>query len=177
MGLNYNNFAFRIRTPALALCVSVLPLFCFQGPGMRVRGRQIQALAFSELRLWIGFVKDRPHLSSPLHACVCGNGALGQGGWLIWEGVQCFTHKRSLLMVLLELSRDGEFLEAFYFKRYLTILYINNFSLPHSPGIPLLLHDTRCACLQVEGSRGAEHSQLISNVSHSSIYSDIGGSY
>lgn len=66
-----------------------------------------------------------------------------------------------------------ESLEAFYFKRYLTILYSNNLPLPHNPVIPLSLHYTTL-CLFVRTMKlGAEHSQLIPNISYCSIYSDI----
>lgn len=79
-----------------------------------------------------------------------------------WQGVQCFIQKRGLRTVLLDLSRDGEFLEAFYFKRYSTILYINNFLFPPSPRIPLLLQDTRHASLSAEGSRGQNNLNISS---------------
>ena len=89
-----------------------------------------------------------------------------------WEGVQCFIQKRGLLTVLLDLSRDGEFLDAFYFKRYSTILYINSFLLPPRPRISLLLQDTRMFPSRQKEVEGRTFS--ISNASHSSLYSDIG---
>lgn len=103
---------------------------------------------------------------------VCAEVGCRSGGRMPWEGVQCFIQKKGLLTVLLDLSRDGEFLDAFYFKRYSTILYINNFLLPPSPRIPYYCRTHGMFPSRQKEVEGRTFS--ISNASHSSLYSDIG---
>lgn len=57
-------------------------------------------------------------------------------------------------------SRTLQSLEAFYFERYLTILYINNRPLPYNLVSPLSLRYTTLCLTAGTMESGAEHSQL-----------------
>lgn len=65
-------------------------------------------------------------------------------------------------------SRTLQSLEAFYFERYLTILYINNRPLPYNLVSPLSLRYTTLCLTAGTMESGAEHSQL-SNASYCSM--------